>query len=106
MVVDMPAILQRRATTSSGVSAVRAGVRRTHRAVLAPARLVIEAALIIGQRLASLQMKQQVNEAHLGAGFLHIGGGGSHGGLVGTATGEELAEFGLALQQPGALGLG
>src|SRR5437762_5236366 len=70
----------------------------------APAGLVVDPALVLGEKVARLEVGEQVDQAYLAPRAIDLGDGGAHRRLVRGVLDEEVPEPGVGLEQSRALG--
>src|SRR3989442_3213517 len=68
-----------------------------------PTRLVVGPALLLGEKVARLQVREEVDQTHLAPRALDLADRATHRRLVRRSVGEEAPELRLGLEQPGAL---
>src|SRR5439155_4838187 len=71
-----------------------------------PAPFVINPALLLGEEVARLEVREEVGQAHLAPRALDLADRGAHRRLVRRSVGEEPPELRLGLEQPSALRAG
>src|SRR3989454_6789916 len=71
-----------------------------------PTRLVVGPALVLAEEVARLEMREEMDQAHLAPHALDLADRGAHRRLVRRSVGEEPPELRLGLEQPSALRAG